>query len=385
MIVRVPGCVEALALSEAVNVVMDAEPILRSYLHHEGDWMSWHHDADITASSIVNEHDVHDGDDGRFCFGALGLHSPPLWEVNLAHGEEDTIAISLSHALGDGRALMYLSDLLLSVYAGDPAPSRATSMPERSLDQVARPQAAIGESFFMNGPSAAWPSLYESYAMEGARLVERTLTAQEFTAVRQGWKSATGATVNDILLASLALTLRDMTGQSDNAMSSATADLRRYATHPVPEIANFSSNYAINLGNLSDADMQQVVRTVNEEMDRLKNTEYLGVEDLEMFRRIGKLEQMDRVIESLYSIDDLDKALYFVTNIGDIVWSPSVLESLNPTKAYIAYPGICPPTLGVVCSSHAGELNLNFGHYRGLRDDLADELLDRMVSYIRSI
>ena len=384
MVVRIPGRVDGPALTKAVSAVMEAEPILSSYLIHEGDWMSWHHDPDLSASMIVKEHDDHDGDDSRFCLGPLELHSPPLWEVNLAHGEEDTLAISISHALGDGKALIHLSNLILTVYAGGPTPHRTVNIPERSLDQLAKPEGVIGDSFLMNGPSA-WPSLYESRGMNKGRLVKRTIGAKEFTAARSAWKSVIGATVNDILLASLAMSLKDMTGQSDNAVMSATADLRRYAIDQVPEIANFSSNYAINLGDLKDVDMQNAVKIVKTEMDRLKNADELGVEDMEMFRRIRKIEQMDKLIESLYSLDEHDKALYFITNIGNIVWNPMVIESLQPTKAYIAYPGIRPPTLGVVCSSHAGELNINLGHYEGLPEGRADELLDRMIGYICSI
>ena len=384
MVVRIPHRVDRSVLTDAVSAVMDAEPILRSYLRHEDDWLSWHHDPEMSASQIVKEHESHDGDDDRFCLGALGVHSPPLWEVNLAHGDEDTVAISMSHALGDGKALMYLSDLVLRVYAGDPAPSRATSIPERSLDKLAKPEVAIGDSFLMNGVSA-WPSLYVSRGMKKGRLVKRTLGAKQFAAARSAWKSAEGATVNDLLLASLALSLRDLTGKSDDAVVSATADLRRYAVDKVPDIANFSSNYAIGLGDLKDAEMKDAVRTVKTEMDRLKKADELGIEDLEMFRRINTMGQMDSLIESLYSLDELDKALYFVTNTGNIVWSPAVIDSLGPTKAYIAYPGIRPPTLGVVCSSHAGELNINLGHYEGLMEGRADELLDRMIGHICSI
>lgn len=383
LVIRSSQRIDGQRMLRVVESLLVDEPILSAQMRHSGDWLEWIQDPDVTAEDILMEHTDHDGDDERFCYGRFDLHKAPLWRVDLAHGVEDTLAVSLAHAMGDGRSLLILVDRILRLYVDPTEPEPKASMPDRSVAQVMRPGESASSR--LQDPTAIWPTLYEGTTHDEGRLMMRRIPPEEFLRLRKEWKRKHSATVNDILLAAFALSLRDLTGSGEHAVVSATVDNRQYASGKVTDIGNFSTNYALPLGDVRGMDMPEAVKAVKGQMDILKETGGLGREDLELFNKLTTVDQVDSVIDVMYSSSREGEAMYFITNVGDIRWNDAVSSRMRITDSYMTYPGIKPPTIGVVVSSFNGCLNLNFGCYEGLPIAKARELLDTIVRHLSSI
>jgi len=372
------------AMRRALAMLMEEEPILRAGMEHDDGWLIWVHRPDIGVDDVLEEQYGYSGDGEEFCFGAVDPHRPPLWGLVIARqGHCDTVALSMAHALGDGRALMHLFERLMTLYLDPEAfPGPAASLPSRDLSSAfsdgEMERLAAGGA----GPFSSWPSLYRDLSMTRGRMALRSLDADSFSAARGKWKREEGATVNDVLMAAMALTLRDLTGEGGEASVSATVDNRQYMSSRAPKIANMSANFALHLGDVTGMEMPAAIREVNRGIEALRREGRLGKEDLASFASMEGMDEMDELIDTMCSGDEGGRSLYFITNVGILDWDTSIDRSLGIRRAYMAYPGISPPTLGVVCCGHNGELHLSMGHYEGLPAELADELLETVLRYV---
>lgn len=370
-------------LETTLESLMVENPILKARMEHKGDWLEWVYDPVVTASKIIKVH--HNVDESEFCFGKMNPHKAPLWEINVSRkGEEDVLALSMAHALGDGKALMALFGMIAERYnvPNHVIQNPPSSLPSRDItmlflddDEIRRRACAA------TAPHSPWPSLYEHSVMKGGHLAIKTMDPLLFSESRRHWKREAGATVNDILMAAMALALRDMTGKSRNTIISGTVDNRQFIKRDVPTIANLSSNFAINLGDISGMGMAETIAIVHRSIEELRKEDRLGKDDLATYANIHSVEEMDRLVSEMYESSESGTALYFLSNVGELSWTN--LGRLTPKTAYVAYPGIRPPTLGVVSSSYLGVLYLTMGHYAGLPAARADELLSRMIDHLR--
>ncbi len=371
-------------MRRALALLMDEEPILRAAMEHHEGWLYWVHRPGIGVDDVLEEHHGYSGDGEGVCFGAVDPHRPPLWGLAIAHqGHCDTAALSMAHALGDGRALMHLFERLMTLYLDPEAfVGAAASLPSRDIATVFQEGEMERLAAGGAGPFSSWPSLYRGLSNERGRMAVRSLDADSFSAARERWKREEGATVNDALMAAMALTLRDLTGEGEEASVSATVDNRQYMSSRPPSIANMSANFALRLGDVRGMGMPDAIREVRRGVQALREEGRLGKEDLATFASMESLEEMDALIDAMYRGDEEGRSLYFITNVGVLRWDPAIDRSLGIRRAYMAYPGIRPPTLGVVCCGHNGELHLSMGHYEGLDPELADGMLESILGYL---
>ncbi|HWE14565.1 MAG TPA: condensation domain-containing protein [Solirubrobacteraceae bacterium] len=221
--VGVEGTIDSERLAEAIRAGVSAHPIARARLRPSRATDVRYHweiaeelgEVPLTVTACPDSAALAAARE-RLMSGSPSLDaSPPFAVTHAHHPAGDTIMLNLSHAAGDGMSAVRLMASFLRSYAGQPdPPAPVNSLAVRNIGRLvnsgsfrarlARGRTLIERSARLAGaPARVAPQGAEDRPGYGFSLLH--LDADELRAVighRHG-----GATVNDVLLAALAVTV----------------------------------------------------------------------------------------------------------------------------------------------------------------------------------
>jgi NRPS condensation-like uncharacterized protein len=294
--VHVGGRVEPERLSEAIRTAVDRHPIARARL------ASWHpsdrayrweiaealDEVPLTVASCPEDTLLADARERLFAVSP-SLQAAPPFAVVLAHGPVgDSILLNLHHAAGDGVSAVRLMRGILRAYAGEEDPVPALD-PLAVRDVRALAGASSLEERLMRG---------HTLARHAARQVTPTtrvardggdhrhgygfellaLSPEETRAVRA--KQTAGATLNDVLLAALAVAIRRWNsahGRWPGRIALTMPVNLRPAEWRDEIVGNFASYVTVSLGVCEHHDLARALEVTAERTQQIKQDGLAGV------------------------------------------------------------------------------------------------------------
>ena len=287
------------------------------------------------------------------------LDRPGPFELLLAHRPGgDSLVMNLHHAAGDGLSAVRLMASIARAYAGvdDPLPDDVEPLLARDIpamvgsrsvgDRLKRSRAAL--EYLTRGtarPARIAPDGESDAAGYGFELVKLDAAAmKEVVGHRRE-----GATVNDVLLAGLAITVRDWNDRHDAQTGSA------YITMPInlrpPEwryevVGNYASYVSVHLSGDDLTDLDSAVAAAAQKTQRIKDEGVAGL-IIDMFEAPTVLPTaIKKRLQTLIPLTgNLAVDTAALSNLGRLESVPDLGEA-GPVKAvWFSPPGRMP--LGV--------------------------------------
>jgi NRPS condensation-like uncharacterized protein len=294
--VRVGGRLDPERLSKAIGAAARRHPIARarlaswqpSDLSYRWEIAEAHDEVPLTVAACPE--DKHLADARERLFGmSPSLEVAPPFAMVLAHGLEcDSILLNLHHAAGDGVGAVRLMRAILRAYAGeeDPVPAldplavrdvlalaSATSLEER----VARGRALGRQAARQLTPTTRMArDGGDDRPGYGFELL--ALSAEETSAVRA--KQTAGTTVNDVLLAALAVAIRRWNaehGRSPGRISLTMPVNLRPAEWRDEVVGNFASYVTVSLAVCDHEDPGRALEATAERTRQIKQDGLAGL------------------------------------------------------------------------------------------------------------
>jgi NRPS condensation-like uncharacterized protein len=276
--VRVGGRLDAERLSDAIDAAVRRHPIARARLAHwEPSDRSYRWEIaealdEVPLTVAACPHDTLLDDARERLFGVSpSLEAAPPFAVVLAHGPGgDSILLNLHHAAGDGVGAVRLMRAILAAYAGDEDPvpaldplavrdvhalAGARSLEERLVRGCALARQAARQLTPTTRVARAGGDRRPGYGFELL-----ALCPEETGAVFA--KQTPGTTVNDVLLAALAVTIRrwnaDHGRWPGRIALTMPVNLRPAEWHD-EIVGNFASYVTVSLGVREQEDLRRAL------------------------------------------------------------------------------------------------------------------------------
>jgi NRPS condensation-like uncharacterized protein len=295
--VRIEGHLEEDRLTAAVPRAADRHPIARARLggslptdvrYH------WEIEDELVAAPVEV---LSDGPEARELSRArerllsrgVDLVAPPPWELALVHGAEgDSLILNLHHAAGDGIAAVRLMRSILCAYAGqedprspvDPFDVREVEQlaaPDSLSDRVVRAKALTEHLARLSLPPtrvvADGGVTRDGYGFALARFSADELAS--IVALRHA-----GATLNDVLLAGMAVTIRrwnrDRDEDGDRVSIMMPINLRPPGWRS-EVVGNYATYVTVPMHSIDPSDLSGAIDTVAESTARIKREGTAGL------------------------------------------------------------------------------------------------------------
>jgi NRPS condensation-like uncharacterized protein len=393
---ELPGRIDAERLSGAIVRAAGRHPVARASM---ADWEStdsryhWEIADELERAplEVVECEDAEQVEVARERVLSAGppLDSGPPFTMTLAHAPEgDTLMLNLHHAAGDGMAALALMTSVLRAYAGDDDPKPSVDpLAVRKVEDLVNPGSIAarikrGQALFEQLGKMASPPVRVApqgaaerpgYGFELLRLDDEE--TGRVVARRRG-----DATVNDVLLAALAIALRRWNEQHEGEGG------RVALTMPVnlrpPEwrtevLANFASYVTVSLGEDEQQDLDAAIDATAEHTRRIKDgglgalaVDVLSVPSLLPAAVKQNLRQMisitgDRVIGTA-----------MLSNLGRLPELPPAGDAGEPRAVWFSPPALMPLGTSFGAASIGAELFLTLRYRHALLDpEAAAELM----------
>jgi NRPS condensation-like uncharacterized protein len=294
--VRVSGRLEAERLVDAIREAAQRHPIARASL---ASWRSmdrsyrWEIAAELDvvplsiavcpddpALATVRE---------RLLSSSPSLATPPPFRIVLAHGPiGDSILLNLHHAAGDGIGAMRLMRSILNAYAAvdDPlAPLDPLAVRDvRSLAGARSPAERVVRAYALQRHVARQWGPPTRVARDGGRprpgygAELHSLSLADTRALIAGRPD--GTTVNDVLLAALAVAIRRWNAAHLRATHRITLSMPVNLRPPAwrtEVVGNFASYVTVSLGTADGLDLPHAIEAVGEQTRAIKRDGVAGL------------------------------------------------------------------------------------------------------------
>ena len=294
--VRVGGRVEPERLFEAIRAAVRHHPIARARLAnwHPNDrayrWEITEELDEVPLTVAACPEDTLLADVRERLFGVSpSLEAAPPFAVVLAHCRGgDSILLNLHHAAGDGVSAVRLMRAILRAYAGEEDPVPALD-PLAVRDVLALAGARSLEERIMRGRTLARHAARQltpttrvardgGDGRPGYGFELLALSAEETLAIRA--KQTTGTTVNDVLLAALAVAIRRWNGEHGRWPGRIALTMPvnlRPAEWREEIVGNFASYVTVSLGVCEHHDLARALEVTAERTRQIKQDGLAGV------------------------------------------------------------------------------------------------------------
>ncbi len=385
---ELPGRMDAERLSAAIVRAAGRHPVARARM---ADWQvtdsRYHWEiADELGEAPLEVADCTEGEQveaarERALSTAPPLESGPPFTMTLAHGPDgDTLMLNLHHAAGDGMAALALMTSVLRAYAGedDPKPPVDPLAVRRVEDlvnpgsiaaRIKRGQALLEQlGTLASAPARVAPQGASGRAGYGFELLHLdTDETARVVAHRRG-----DATVNDVLLAALAVTLRRWNDQHEAGGG------RLALTMPVnlrpPEwrtevVANFASYVTVSLGEDEQEDLDAAIDATAEHTRRIKDGG-LGALAVDMLSMPSLLPAgVKRNLRQMITITgDRVIGTAMLSNLGRLPELPPAADAGEPSAVWFSPPAHMPLGTSFGAASIGDELFLTLRYRHALLD-----------------
>lgn len=289
LVIRLEGRIDEKRLAGAIRVSLNEAPVLGSRFREAAE-PYWEPIAGLLLSDLLKVHETGDpeGKLREILVVPLDTEKGPQVRFDLIRSEADTLLITLHHAVADAHGVIVYAGLLARFYregAGTGSSLRTPKGPaDRSLDRYFSQfttEELDAAAHRITPQTALWSLPYRSLACVKRDFVFLTLPPESLAAIRTFGKCRS-ATVNDVLLAAMFLTLWERAEPHHQGLLPIlhSIDLRRHpsrengAISPKPsfcEICNFSVAFDVVLPeNSREKTLDELVPLVAEAMRKHK-------------------------------------------------------------------------------------------------------------------
>lgn len=373
-------------LENAVGVSFAAAPLIPCVFDEKtGSWI----ESGCKPANIVHVIDA-GNDPSLVCpelLRPLDHHAGARMHIGVVRGNEaDTLCVVVDHMFCDGAGFKQYLYLLARIYTAMEGGSDGLDLVRgyplrRDLGQVTQNLEAQDRLHAVlasgTGPSARQtPRFLSGDEPAEARLVRVTIAASSLSAAADVARPM-GATVNDLLLAAYARTLRKRAGCT-NVTLPCPVDLRRFG-HPGQSfgICNLTSNYFCRLAIGDDESFGEVLADVAGQMREQKE----GVGCLKgplLFHAIAHVLPRNALRRIFFAVAGVPVVSY--TNLGILDEGRLAFGSLETRGAFIATATKRPPSFQLSASTFGGLCTLTSCLYAD-ESDLA--VVEEILSDVR--
>jgi NRPS condensation-like uncharacterized protein len=315
-----------------------------------------------------------------------GLDSAPPFAMTLAHHPHgDALMLNLSHAAGDGISAVRLMASILRAYAGEPDPLPPVDpldvrdigplVDSRSLmSRLVRSRALAAQGSRMLAPPARIAA-DSAAARDGYGFALLRLDAGELEHLRS--LRTPGATVNDVLLGALAVTVHEWNeahGEGSQRLSIIMPVNLRPAEWRTEVVGNFASYVSVAFDASEQDDLERAVAAAAERTRRIKQDGVAGlVVDLLELPTATLPVAVKRRFQDLIELTGsrfVDTTM--LSNLGRLDALPRLdAEAGSVDRVWFSPPGRMPLGASLGAVSYGGELFLTLRHRHALLDSAA--------------
>jgi NRPS condensation-like uncharacterized protein len=370
-----PASLDAERLEKALDLMLDAEPVLGCRLIPDPQCPYWQRLSGAQRKNFsftVKESDY-------LAFRNRGLDygkGPQLQACLFRNSQGDRLLFKAAHQVSDAGGLKDIAAKLCKVYnrlekepGYKPEPNLAGC---RDLGQVMRyvPLWAYPVIFF-NFLRQNWSNIFPASTLhlelpqgptETLTYVVKHIPSGCLEKIRQFGK-ARNATINDVFVAAYFRALVREAGWDNKATLrlQSTIDLRRWylRDEQAGGICNLSVYEYHNMGRTLGRDLGETVELVSRRTRSRKNS-WFGLTDICLIPVLNLMSfenQLKLAVKGLASLIKRNGYPNALTNMGEIK-KESVRFGIEPTRAYLLTPFVFPPLFGGGLSMYQGEATL---------------------------
>jgi len=360
--IRVDGRIELQRLEVAVREAAERHPIARAALARSRATDVRYHWAIADELGDIDLHEIE-------CEGAKDLERarehllsrtpsldrPGPFSVLLAHSSTgDVIVLNLHHAAGDGLSALRLLGSIARAYAGEPDPLPAVdplevrdvaamAAPGSAKERLSRGAAALGYlSRGVSTPTRIAPDGGEDRPGYGFELV--SFEPDELKALRT--LRSEGATVNDVLLAGLAVAIgrwNEQHGRRSGAIYLMMPINLRPAEWRLDIVGNFASYVSVTFAPGDDATLETAIRAAAASTRRIKDGGIAGlIVDLFDFPTLLPTAIKRRMQDLIPLTGSLVVDTAVLSNLGRIEEVPHLGDAGAVREIWFSPPGRMP-------------------------------------------
>jgi NRPS condensation-like uncharacterized protein len=400
-VLRLDERIDALRLTKAVKLMMEAEPVLGSRFIENSDICYWERQTEIDEKKIclMRETDKNTEQEiQNFLTSSLESYDDPQVQIQVLRGENDVLCLKVNHACSDGGGVKEYVQRLAQVYTAlceDPAYSLPTNMTGR------RDQGQLFKCLGVEDSRTLWnPALAElqpTWAFPCGRgeneqpaFLIRHLKEEGYRALK-AYVSRGGVTINDVLLAAYYRALFEMVKpEYDVPMEIlVTVDLRRYLPARKAEaICNLSGFVNARVARIVGELFTDTVSRVHHEMKKHKSSQP-GLHSAAIFEMLGQMPVSQAL--SMFQVSrqqavQTGLASPFLSNFGQISDGSIRFGGQEVIAGYMVTPIMFSPGFMLGVSTYRDVLTLTVGIYQStVQYERVEELLDRMDYFLSSL
>ena len=324
---------------------------------------------------------------------ALRPAEGPLVRLVVQH-DGRRVLLTLHHAVGDGRSMLTVLRCLHAAYTGQPLPALAAPRDAWSVlhGATARPIGFLQALLRMLARMLRYPprrsGAWCAAAQTGPQRTFIRVPLPGMLARIQQVARPKGYTVNDVLVATLALawrTQRRALALPDAPFTTGIlVDCRRYQTEAQASIANWSSAEAISSeGQCHTGADDELARSVMQACRRARSSlpGWLGLLGMSAaYATLPSRWLVPRAESQWYASTRLLKLGNWITNLGPI---PPELLDFGPARVVEAWPVVAsyePPTTITAIASVGNDLYLTLGSVEGHWDSVSEARLQARIN-----
>lgn len=358
-------------LKRALEVSATAAPLVFCIFDEDrGVWVKQECDADDVVSlvnaNLTNEHltsgdHVSEGDSpspDSVLLQSFDQHAGPRLRVNVMRGgRKDTLCIIVDHMICDGAGfrdyLYLLAEIYSAMESGSDGRSVVDGYPSRRDFAQVSDNIGLMRKLGIVLAGAGAPS--ENPAMrlplrsdaKDARLARVVIKPADFTRIRT-YAKFHKVTVNDLLLAAYARTLRDRTGCCDIVLP-CPVDLRRYGKAGQRfGFCNLTSNYFCHLEMRRDESFDETLVAVAAQMKAQKESDACLKGPL-LLHALARVVSRRRLEDAFFKAVGVPTVSF--TNVGIIDENRLVFGTIRPESAFFATALKRPPSFQLSVST----------------------------------
>lgn len=393
-----PASLDAQRLENALDLMLDAEPVLGCRLVHDPKSPYWQRLSGSERKNFLftaNESDY-------LAFRNISLDyskGPQLQACLFRNSQGDRLLLKVAHQVSDAGGVKDIAAKLSDIYNRLEKEPRYRPEPNlsgcRDFSQVMshvpiRAYPVIFFNFLRQSWSNAFPvsTLHLQIPQgptESLTYVIRHIPAPRLEKIRQFGK-ARNATINDVLVAAHYRALVSEAGWDHKAMLrlQTTIDLRRWylPDEKAGGLCNLSVYEYPNLDRTLGRDFGETVELVSRKT-KLRKNNWLGLTDVCLIPLLNLMSFASQEKLALGAVNSLIKRKSYpnaLTNMGEIK-KQSVRFGIEPTRAYLLTPFVFPPLFGGGVSVYQGELTFCGGvpaHAREIIDRFYQAVIENL-------
>lgn len=393
-----PALLDAERLMKALDLILDAEPVLGSRLVPDPRSPFWQRLSDSARENFfltAKESDY-------LVFRNQGLDyskGPQLQACLFRNTKSDRLLLKTAHQVADAGGLKDITTKLCAIYNRLEKDPRYNPEPNlsgrRDFGQIMNyvPLWAYPLIFF-NFMRQNWSNTFPASTLhlellqgptEPLAYAVKHIPARRLEKIKQFGKTR-HATINDIFVAAYFRALvREAGWDNKSALRlQSTIDLRRWylPDEQAGGICNLSVYEYHNLGRTFGKDFADTVDLVSRKT-RLRKNNWFGLTDICLIPILNLMSFENQVKLAAKGVTSLIKRNGYpnaLTNMGEIK-KQSVRFGIEPSRAYLLTPFIFPPLFGGGMSMYQGEVTLCGGvpvHVQNTIDRFYQTMIDNL-------